>query len=213
MIQIDRNPDLFSSWILLPPGKLAILRFPADTIPRGARLATAAELLTANLGRPFPWGNLPTAERASQLWHQLRIGIGGLVHDRWFVTTDGRFGGAPNVPQKLPGSLRCCMLLDGGGCDGIDQLADNEGYAVVREVPSENADLYRKVQMHAAEHVAADGGAIILTQLNQFNEARVGFVGRCQTCPNPELVSFRQLQSAVPGYKLDLLPEWKDWRI
>ena|ERR1700722_3538314 len=213
MIQINRDLNNCSSWILLPPGNLAILRFPADVIPEGARLATATELLAANLGKPFPWGNLPNAATASQLWHQLRVGIGGLIHDRWFITSDGRFGGAPNVPKELPGCLRCYMLLDGGKfCEGIDTL-EAQGFAIVREVPSENADLYRKVQMHAAEHVVADGGAIIVTQLDSNNTSRIGFVGRCQTCPNPELVSFRQLQSAVPGYKLELLPEWKDWRI
>lgn len=207
----SRDVKNFASWLLLPPGNLAILRFPSDSIPEGARQATPIELLTANLGKPFPWGSLPHTGNASRLWKEYRIGIGGLIHDRWFVTSGGRFGGAPNVPESLPGSLRCCMLLDGGECAA--HLEENEGYAVVKEMGEENLHLYRRVQMHAAEHVVADGGAIILSPVNDKREVFVGFVGRCQTCPNPELVSFRQLQVAVPDYHFSLLPEWQKWQV
>src|SRR6266481_2895164 len=112
-----------SAWMLLPPGNLAILRFPSEEMLSGARLATPQELLVANLGKPFPWGSMPRPETASKLWHEKRIGIGGLIHKKWFVTTEGRFGGALNVPTDGPGALRCCMLLDGGPC--ATQLEEN----------------------------------------------------------------------------------------
>ncbi len=203
--------SITSDWMLLPPGRTAILRRPADTMPDGARLATSAELRDANQGYLFPWGNLPSSDRASRLWKEHSVGIGGLIHDRWFVTTDGRFGGAPNVPEQLPGSLRRCLLLDGGQCESI--LAENEGFAVVRDTSVEDADMYRRVQMQAAEHVSADGGAIIVSPIDEDGTVHTGFVGRCQICPNPELVSFRQLQKAVPDYKFVLWPEWVKWSL
>lgn len=206
--QIDNN----EMWLLLPPGDTALLRFPAASIPDDCRLATLAEVYAANLGQMFPWGQFPDAARASRLWQQHRIGFGGLYHHKWFITQQGRVGGADNVPKSLPGSLRHAMLLD-GGLALLDALADNEGYALVRSVPLANRDFYRAVQMHAAEHVAADGGAIIVTPLFDGNKAKVGFVGRCQSCPNPELISFRQLQKAVPQYELELLGEWKGWSL
>ena len=208
---LSKKIDTQSSWLLLPPGNLAILRFPSDYVPEGSRLATPMELLVANQGKPFPWGSLPHSGNASNLWKEYRISVGGLIHDRWFVTSGGRFGGAPNVPEQLPGSLRCCMFLDGGKCSKC--LEENEGFAIIKEVNKENARLYRLVQMHAAEHVVADGGAIIITPLSEDRKVLVGFVGRCQMCPNPELVSFRQLQKAVPDYQLELLPEWKEWSL
>ena len=204
--------DAQDMWMLLPPGDTAVLRFAADKIPAGCRQATLAEIYAANLGQIFPWGNYPDTSKASRLWHQHRIGYGGLYHHKWFVTQQGRVGGADNVPKTLPGSLRHAMILDGGiSADGI--LAENEGYAVVKEVPPENHDFYRRVQMHAAEHVAADGGFIILSPLFEGNKAYAGFVGRCQSCPNPELISFRQLQNSVPNYNLQLFPEWINWTL
>ena len=140
------------------------------------------------------------------------IGIGGLIHDCWFKTTDGRFGGAPNVPEQLPGSLRRCLLLDGGGCVD-DVLEENEGYAIVRDTSPQDMDMYRLVQMHAAQHVGADGGAIIMSPIGEDGIVNVGFVGRCQLCPNPELVSFRQLSAAVPTYNFQLWPEWTNWSL
>lgn len=216
MAQSEIDVTKPSNWILLPPGNKMICRHPLEAVPEGARLATAAELLAANLGNPFPWGSFPDPSRASRLWRDGRVGYGGLVHSRWFMTTEGRFGGAPNVPQSLPGSLRCCLLLDGGGCVGGGYLQSNEGYAVVREIGpacAENAVMYRQVQLHAAEHVVADGGAIIVSPIGENNRVWVGFCGRCQICPSPELISFRQLRKAVPNYDFQLWPEWTDWQL
>ncbi len=198
-------------WLLLSPGNLAICRRSLDEVPAGARLASASELFAANLGRPFPWGAMPTPAKASGLWQEHRIGYGGLYHDRWFITEQGRFGGALNVPTVLPGALRSSLLYDGGdACD----VAENEGFAVVMPVSDANRDLYRKVQMHAAEHVVADGGHIIISPLDEVhNHAYVGFVGRCQTCPNPEMISFRQLKAAVPEVNFELFDEWKNWSL
>ncbi|MEZ5815270.1 MAG: hypothetical protein R3E13_11230 [Alphaproteobacteria bacterium] len=151
---MDRNINEAQAWILLPPGDLAICRYPVEKVPEYAHCASARDLNTANLARPFPWGYSNTPERAGPLWHKHRIGIGGLYHDKWFVTPQGRFGGA------------------------------------------------------------ADGGHIIVGPLDEAqNKAYVGFVGRCQTCPNPELISFRQLQKAVPDYEFELFDEWKNWSL
>ncbi len=202
------------NWLLLPPGDRAISRTPLDTKPAEYQLATSSDLLSANLGRPFPWGQTPEPTSAAKLWHEKRIGYGGLIHEKWFITQQGRFGGAKNVPQSTPGSLRSCLLYDGGLSDQPDKLAENEGFAVVKPVDNENRDIYRKVQMHAAEHVIADGGSIILSPLDkETNTVYVGFVGRCQTCPNPELISFRQLQKAVADYNFELFEEWKNWSL
>lgn len=212
-----RDIEKNASWILLPPGDRALLRFAAPAIPENEKitLATAGDLLAANMGRPFPWGNMPNGEDASLLWKNYMIGYGGLYHDQWFITAQGRFGGAANVPRTLPGSLRSCLHYDGGQSHS---KAGNEGYALIRTVADENRDLYRAVQMHAAEHVSADGGHIIVSPLDWDNGpesgvAYVGFVGRCQTCPNPEMISFRQLQTAVPAYSFALLPEWRNWSL
>lgn len=198
-------------WMLLPPGNIAIARRPLDKVPDDMRMATSPELLAANLGRPFPWGQMPTPASASKLWQEHRIGFGGLYHDQWFITKDGRFGGAENVPKTLPGTLRCGFHYSGGFSD---EKADNEGYAIIRTVAEINQNIYRRVQMHANKHVAADGGHIIVGPIDpQTNIVRVGFVGRCQTCPNAELISFEQLKSAVPEYKFELFDEWKGWSL
>lgn len=202
-----------SDWILLPPsGRLAIARRPLSEIPPGARIATACELLAANRGYPFPWGTLPEPHPQNRHWKEGRIGVGGLIHTQWFVTSEGRYGGAPNVPTTTPGSLRCCMYLDGGGC--VDDLpADNEGYAVVRPSTGEDQDMYRRVQLYACRHVMADGGAIICSPVLDNRKVMVGFVGRCQICPNLELISFPQLQATLPEYSFELWPEWKHWSL
>lgn len=200
-------------WILLPPsGRLAIARRPLSEIPPGARLASGAELFAANLGRPFPWGQLPDSAKASRLWKEQRIGIGGLIHDRWFVTSDGRLGGAPNVPETLPGSLRSCLYYDGGRAPEEHGLAENEGFAVVRAASDEDQAMFREVQLHAAQHVMADGGSIIVSPLSPAGTVYAGFVGRCQFCPNAELISFEQLRSRVARYRFELWPEWKNWK-
>ncbi len=202
------------NWIVLPPGDLAIHRSPTngDLNTPAYRVATARELLTANHGRPFPWGDLswPNPKKTDRLWQQHRIGYGGLVHTDWFVTTEGRFGGAPNVPDTLPGSLRACLLLDGGK---TDQLADNEGYAFVRLTNQATRHMYRLVQLWAVEHVKADEGSIIVSPLEESGKIRVGFCGRCRICPNLELVSFRALQTALPKYNFELWDEFKDWQV
>lgn len=213
MVEKDVLHDV-ASWTLLPPGNLAFLRFPVKEVPAGCRIATPAELLVANLGYPFPWGTLPEDTHASRLWKEHRIGIGGLVHEKWFITTGGRFGGAANVPTKLPGSLRCCMLLDGGTCPGGQSVAENEGYAVVKETTGKNLQMYRRVQLHAAEHVSADGGAITVSPIaSNDSTVYVGFVGRCLSCPNPELISIKQLRFSVAGFNFQLLPEWQNWTL
>lgn len=55
------------------------------------------------------------------------------------------------------------------------------------------------------------GGAIVVSPLDESSAACVGFVGRCLVCPNPELISFEQLQAAVPEYHFRLWPEWHNW--
>ena len=101
-----------NNWIMLPPnGNLAICRHPLQTVPADARIATSYELLAANRGYPFPWGSLAEPHQSNLQWARHSIGVGGLVHQQWFVTQDGRYGGASNVTKKLPVSLRCCMYL------------------------------------------------------------------------------------------------------
>ena len=198
------------NWILLPPsGSLAIAREPLDTIPEGSRMATGAELIVANLGKPFPWGQLPTPEKASFYWRNYRMGVGGLFHHRWFLTQDGRLGGAQNVPEVLPGSLRSCLFYDGGRVPEEWGLAENEGFAVVRTTTASDQETFRRVQLHAARHVMADGGSIILSPETEEGINWVGFVGRCQFCPNAQRLSFRQLCAALPDKNLKLSPEWE----
>ena len=202
-----------NDWLLIPPcGNLAIARRPLSVVPSGMRIATAPELLAANRGNPFPWGHLAEPHVANRHWKNHRVGVGGLIHDRWFVTTGGRFGGAPNVPQTLPGSLRCCMYLDGGGFPD-DALSENEGYAVVREVSNADNELFRQVQLYAAKHVMADGGGIVQSPIGADGVVHVGFVGRCQICPNLELISFPQLCATFPQYSFKLWSEWERWTL
>lgn len=202
-----------SEWILIAPnGRLAICRHPLPEIPTGCRMATGAELLCANRGNPFPWGHLPKPHEHNRHWHDRRLGVGGLFHHRWFLTTDGRFGGAENVPTTPPGSLRSSLLYDGGGLPS-DSLAENEGYAVVRETTPADLRAFREIQMYAATHVMADGGAIVCSPLTATNTIYVGFVGRCQICPNAELISFQQLKAALPHFSFELWPEWRNWSV
>ena len=208
----DRRKMNSTDWILLAPkGNLAMCRRPLPRIPEGGRLATGAELLAANLGKPFPWGQLPTPAKASVLWKSHRMGVGGLFHTAWFLTADGRLGGAPNVPETLPGSLRSCLFFDGGLAPEEQGLEENEGYAVVMPATRADEAMFRAVQLHAAEHVMADGGSVIVSPIQADGRVFVGFVGRCQHCPNAELISFRQLQSRLPEYSFELWPEWRGW--
>ncbi len=197
--------------LIAPSGNLAICRHSLPAIPAGTRIASGSELLCAQRGAAFPWGQLPEPHAQNRQWKIQKVGVGGLIHDRWFVTSDGRFGGAPNVPETLPGSLRRCMFLDGG--EDSTQLAENEGYAVVRTTTEDDRALFRQVQLHAARHVMADGGGIVHSPITDDGAVFVGFVGRCQLCPNAELISFTQLQAALPHYRFELWPEWRNWRI
>lgn len=207
------NEIIEMDWIVIPPnGCLAIARRPLQEIPTGCRIATGSELLCANRGNPFPWGNLPKPHDHHRHWHERRLGVGGLFHQRWFRTADGRFGGAENVPIDPPGSLRSSLLYDGGGLPD-DSLAENEGYAVVRETGEADRRAFREIQMYAAKHVMADGGAIICSPISKAGLIYVGFVGRCQICPNAELISFQQLKAALPHHSFELWPEWKNWSI
>lgn len=208
---MNTAPSLSTSWIILPGGDLAILRAPAETVPANSRIATPQELFAANQGAPYPWGYLPDSSRASTLWKEHRIGYGGLLHSAWFLTTSGRFGGAPNVAETGPDALRYCMLLHGGESE-LGTPLENEGYAVIRAIDEEDQLRYRTIQQRAARHVMADGGAIILTQRDADDISHVGFVGRCMRCPNAEEVSWKALLAAVPEIPLALLPEWKNWR-
>ena len=209
----ERDVNCPSSWLLLPPGNLAILRFPTKQIPPGAHIATQFELITANLGQPFPWGRLNTDQEASPLWQIHKIGVGGLIHERWFMTSGGRFGGDRlNVDtKKTPDSLRCYMYLPGGKYS--EHLQDNEGFAVVKEVPEENLLLYRDVQLWAAERAAADAGGVIISPLHGNQEAWVGFGGHCQVCPNFKRISIHSLRKDVKDYSLTLLPEWQNLKV
>ncbi|MES2408899.1 MAG: hypothetical protein V4509_01190 [Patescibacteria group bacterium] len=212
----------FFDWIILPPGRTAILRFPFKgqieecELPRGLsnlRLATPCELIVANQGRPFPWGDSPeaTPNQTSLLWKEKSIGIGGLIHKDWFVALGGgRFGGSSNVPKIGPGPLRHYMYVD-GGLDPSNILSDNEGFALVADV-SAYSD-YHQIQMHAAEHVVKDRGAIIVFPKDESGVHHVGFVGRCMTCPKAELVSLRALKFACPNLKIEIHPDWKNWKI
>jgi Fe-S cluster biogenesis protein NfuA len=104
------------------------------------------------------------------------------------------------------------MLYDGGGLVS-DLLEENEGYAVVRETSQADQQAFREIQMYAATHVMADGGAIICSPIWGEGTINVGFVGRCQICPNAEVVSFQQLKKTITQYSFDLWPEWKNWSI
>ncbi|MDB5204301.1 MAG: hypothetical protein JWP09_329 [Candidatus Taylorbacteria bacterium] len=213
----------FFDWIILPPGKTAILRFPFKgelsecELPHGLsnpRLATPSELIVANQGRPFPWGYAPeaTPDQTSKLWKEKMIGIGGLIHTEWFVAEGGRrYGGASNVPKTGPGALRHYMFLD-GGFEPSRVLAANEGLAIVAELSESYSD-YHEIQLHAAEHVVKDTGAIIVFPKDENGVYHVGFVGRCMTCPKAELVSLRAVKTACPNLKIEMHPDWKNWKI
>ncbi len=194
--------------IVIGDGSLAIYRKPQPAISEGGRMATHAELFTANLGKPFPWGTLPHDSNAPLLWKDRRVGYGGLIHHQWFVTSDGRFGGADNVPTTGPGALRNSLLINGG----CGSEAENEGYAVVVQTDDATRHMYHKVQLHALAHVAADGGHIIVSPI-QNGVVYVGFVGRCQHCPNAKDISFKQLQAALPDFDFKLFLEWENWGI
>ncbi len=212
-----------TNWIILPSGKRAILRFPFQgelsqcELPAGlinSRMANQCELIVANQGYPFPWGTKPEASDAntSRIWKEKQIGIGGLVHNAWFVTSDGRVGGAPNVPKTGPGALRHYMYLDGGPSKA--GIAENEGFAIVAEIANQSiAEDYRRIQLHAAEHVAGDRGAIIVFPKDGTGVYHVGFVGKCMECPNAELISVRALKHACPGLSIELHPDWKGWKV
>jgi Fe-S cluster biogenesis protein NfuA len=73
--------------------------------------------------------------------------------------------------------------------------------------------MYRRVQLHAAEHISADGGAIIVSPISDGRVVYVGFVGYCQLCPNPELISVRQLRKSVSDYEFVLMDEWQNWML
>jgi hypothetical protein len=205
-------------WIMLRPGRTAFARRALPEIPKGARQASFPETALAH-GHPFPWGNLPDLPNPPPFgWEPYRMGPSGIYFDKWFVTTDGRVGGASNVPTHLPGSARSCFLYDGGpgGLGGNPNvLAENEGYAVVAPVDDESFELYRVLQHHAARHVVADGGGIILSPFgHDRHTVFVGFVGKClQGCLNMREVSFPQAKAVVEErfgdrYDVRLFPEF-----
>lgn len=84
---------------------------------------------------------------------------------------------------------------------------------MVRDTSEADRRAFREIQMYAAKHVMADGGAIISSPISRQGMIYVGFVGRCQICPNAELVSFQQLVAALPHRKFELWPEWRNWSI
>jgi len=94
------------------------------------------------------------------------------------------------------------------------------------------------LQLHAAEHVVADRGMLLVSPIDtdeSTGTAYVGFTGRCLTCPNAEGISFRQakrslqepepqvvelirsyfpeLRKSFKEVTLKLYPEWEHWRI
>ncbi len=205
-----RNMQDPKNWLLLPPGDTLLLRFPAPEILPGTELASSRDILVANGGAAFPWGRLPKPQPNDHLWHEHRLGTGGLYHVAWFVCREGRVGGAPNVPEDLPGSLRSGLYLDGGSSP--EGLADNEGYALVKPASDADRDMYRLVMLHAQRHIMADGGLLIVTPIDEGGIVHVGFGGRCRSCPNPLLITIEQLRVAVPGYRFEPLPEWQNWQ-
>jgi hypothetical protein len=218
------DPAKSDGWMILPPGNRAIFRRPvpqqfADGFRKfGCRLATSAELRDANLGAPYPWGYYLDSSKASQLWTEHRIGYGGLYWTEWFATTDGMFGAAPNVPELQPDALRYCLLMPGRPVGTI--LEDNEGFAFVRPINDvAHQKLWRRVTAHAARHVVADTGRILISllssslDLSKLARVRVGFGGKCQNCHNPEEISINSLRAAVPEYEFVLWEEWHGWQL
>lgn len=201
-----------SSWIMLPGGFTAIGRSPALEIPDGCRIASISEFSSAMYGAPFPWGFIaePKTDReTSSLWREHRVGYGGLIHNAWFVCKEGRVGGAPNVIMTLPGALRHGTMLEGGPLLN-DRLADNEGYCIARDTTLADREMFRLVQLHAMERVNADAGGIIVSPISEDGIVNVGMTGRCLWCPNRALITFPQLQKAVPGYTFEL---WDEYRV
>jgi Fe-S cluster biogenesis protein NfuA len=41
-------------------------------------------------------------------------------------------------------------------------------------------------ELHAMEHVEADGGRILVSPIQSDNKVYAGFTGRCLVCPNVE---------------------------
>lgn len=212
-MKIDYNLKDAAAWIILPPGDRAILRFPyrGTEIPTDCVIASFSDVLIANLGFPFPWGDFPDSTKAGHLWQKYWIGMGGLFHHTWFITKEGRVGGASNVPQTLPGSLRFSMYLDGGNEDKLCPPRDNEGLALIKPTTRREQAMYREVQLHAMEHVEADGGRILISPIQSDNKIYAAFTGRCLVCPNVEKISVRQLQASVPMFEFHLYPEWRNW--
>ncbi len=199
------------NWVILPPGDRVLLRHPAPEVLTGTELASVRDIVAANHGAAFPWGSRSTPDKAGRLWHEHRLGTGGLYHTAWFVCREGRVGGAPNVSDTLPGSQRSCLYLDGGSC--AEGQKENEGYALVKKTSADDRDMYRRVMLHAAEHIMTDGGFPIVTTIGKDGVVGVGFGGYCRNCPNPELITIKQLRVAVPEYRFELLPEWRGWRL
>ncbi len=210
-------------FFLLAGGKNAVLRYPfkrplselEKPVTGTYRLATQSEIVAVNYGAPYPWGFMPENTNPTKLWSKRRIGYGGLLHDAWFVIENNeRIGGAPNVPETGPGAQRH-YLLTSGGIDNDCQLNENEGYAIVWEnIPSANDSVYRTIHAHVAKHVTADrGGVIISPILNKHELVRVGFIGRCMTCPNPERISINALKDACPSLTIELHPDWQGWEL
>jgi len=207
-------------WIILPGGKNAILRFPfqgelseiGKPVTGYYRKATHAEVIAIS-SSPYPWGFMPENNHPTKLWIDKKIGYSGLVHSAWFVLENGeRIGGAPNVPEIGPGAMRHYFLTTGGS-DISSQLNDNEGFAVVWEnIPPHNDTTYRTIHAHAAKHVTADRGNVIISPTDNCQDPIfVGFIGRCMTCPNPEQISIKALQNACKNLPIKLHPDWINW--
>lgn len=197
----------YQDWVVLPPGNRLLLRRPHPLIPPWAQQARVSDILLANFGAPFPWGHLPHPSPHDRLWSEHRLGNGGLYHEKWFVCEGGRVGGARNVLDSQTGALRYCLYLDGGSSE--EGLAENEGLAIVCESDAATRDMYRRVMLHAAKHVMADRGVLVITPVTPEGIVHIGFGGRCRSCPNPLLITINQLQEAVPQYTFKPLPEWE----
>ena len=214
------NTTDHSEWLILAPGITAIYRraFVRDVkeieLPSGLsnpRIATFAEVAFANRARNLPWGNLPHDGRASRLWHEKKIGYGGLVHDDWFVVAEKlRVGGAGNVPTTLPGSLRRHFRY---GANTGEFLKENEGYAVVAEIKSQVTTDYIAISDYEVKVVGADEGGLMICPPDENGVYVIGFIGFCQMCRRPENTSFPQLVKALPRLKFRLHPDWESWTV
>ena len=210
-----RDPSNPINWILFPGGKKAMFRRPSEEVFPGCRKATAEELFFVNQ-EEFPWGKTPDPTHANHLWKKYRESVGGLIFEGWFKTESGeRYGGGLNVPLAVPATLRYSLFVGGGQCLEED-LEDNEGFAVIKEMNcglcTENEVMRKAVQVYASKHVAADGGRIFASPLGADNEVYVGFGGRCmKVCPNLEQLSFPALKAALPDWNFRLFPEFQHW--